>query len=214
MAISSGRLAWPAGEDTLHLERWLAGLLAAGVDAVQVREKHLDDGALFHLVRHLVERLGTNCRVLVNGRADVALAARAHGVHLPADGLPAAPLRRRCGQDFLIGRSTHSPEDVVRAREERCDYAVFGPIRPTPSKAERADDLPGFAGLETACREGLPLLALGGITTVNDVERVARLGARGIAAIRAFQSPEDAARLAAAARHAFPGETTSGETAP
>lgn len=213
MAISSGQLAWPAGVDAPRLESWLAGLLAAGVEAVQVREKHLDDGALFHLVRHLVERLGDACRVLVNGRADVALAARAQGVHLPADGLPAEPLRRRFGPGFLIGRSTHSPADVARAREEHCDYAVFGPIRPTPSKAERGDDLPGFDGLEAACREGLPLLALGGITTVDDVERVARLGAHGIAAIRAFQSPEDAARLAAAARRCFAAAATSAEPA-
>lgn len=212
MAISSGQLVWPAGVDAPRLESWLAGLLAAGVEAVQVREKHLDDSALFHLVHHLVERLGDACRVLVNGRADVALAARAHGVHLPADGLPAEPLRRRCGPDFLIGRSTHSPADAARAREERCDYAVFGPIWPTPSKAER-EDLPGFDGLAAACREGLPLLALGGITTVDDVEHVARLGARGIAAIRAFQSPEDAARLAAAAHRCFSAANTSAEPA-
>lgn len=208
MAITPGRMVWP-GET--GLEPWLEGLLAAGVEALHVREKSLSDGALYELVRHLVERLEGGCRVIVNGRADLAIAAGAQGVHLPADGLPAAPLRERLGSDFLIGRSTHRPEEVAQARDEGCDYVVFGPVLPTPSKAERGGEIPGFAGLEAACGRGLPVLALGGITTADDVEKAARAGAHGIAAIRAFLAPQDAADLVAAVRRLWPASSPAAE---
>lgn len=192
-----------------QLEPWLELLAAAGVEAVQVREKSLGDRALFELARRVVQRLAGRCRVLVNGRADLALAAGADGVHLPADGLPAAPLRRRCGPAFLIGRSTHHPREVAAALAEGCDYAVFGPVAPTPSKppGEGRPPIPGYAGLREAARRGLPLLALGGVETPEDVARAAAAGAAGVAAIRAFGDPASAAAIVAAARAAWPGET-------
>ena len=145
MAISSGA----ADLEERQLGGWLEALAAAGVEALQLREKQLGDRELYLLTRRVVAAAGGRFAVLVNGRADVALAAGAGGVHLPADGLPAAPLRGLCGKGFLIGRSTHRPEEILAARDEGCDYALFGPMRPTPSKSLR-QVVPGLAGLEAA----------------------------------------------------------------
>ena len=98
---------------------WLRAAGEAGIDAVQLREKDLDDRALYELTRLARSILPPAVRLLVNGRLDVALAAGADGVHLPADGVPAAALRARFGPGVLIGRSTHTVAEVERARDER-----------------------------------------------------------------------------------------------
>jgi thiamine-phosphate pyrophosphorylase len=199
MAVSSGA-AGLAGQE---LEGWLEALAAAGVEALQLREKQLDDRELYQLARRVVALAGGRFGVLVNGRVDLALAAGASGVHLPADGLPAAPLRRHCGTDFLIGRSTHRPEEVLAAQGEGCDYVFFGPLKPTPSKSLQ-QVVPGLEGLEAACRAGLPVLALGGVERACDLEAAAAAGASGVAGIRAFGDPATASLLAARARALWP----------
>ena len=100
--------------------------------------------------------------LLINGRADVALAAGCAGVHLTSHGLPAAALRRRFGRALLIGCSTHRPEEVEAARQNGADYAIFGPVFATPSKAAFGPP-PGLDGLARAVGHGLPVIAIGGI---------------------------------------------------
>jgi len=168
-------------------DTWLDELAAAGVDAVQVREKDLHDRALFALVRQVRDRLPTSVTVLVNGRLDVALAAGADGVHLPAAGLPAEPLRRWArehGADPLIGRSTHTLEEVAAAHRDGVDYVLFGPVFATPSKRHYGAP-PGPDALREACRVGLPVLALGGLDA-DGLQVVADAGAAGAAGIRVF----------------------------
>jgi thiamine-phosphate pyrophosphorylase len=175
---------------------WLPGLAAAGVDGVQVREKGLDDADLLALARAARELLPATTAVLVNGRLDVALAAGADGVHLPADGLPAAPLlawARRVGRRPLVGRSTHTLEEVAAARDEGVDYVVFGPVFASPGKGEAV----GVEALAAAARLGVPVLALGGVDAQRVAEAIAA-GAHGVAGIRAFGSPAAAAAMAAA----------------
>ncbi len=218
MAISLGVPAPARSWEGESWETWLEGLLQAGVEALQVREKTLHDRDLWLLVRRLVERVRGRMLVLVNGRADIALAAGAQGVHLPATGLPASRLRERKElAGLLIGRSTHDEREVEAARREGCDYALFGPLRPTPSKPDR-EDLPLVAGLQRASLLGLPLLALGGVETPQDAEAAAAAGAWGVAAIRAFAAPESALALALRARELWPlgptPEKTTGRRAP
>src|SRR5215213_1519112 len=100
------------------LSGWLHRLAAAGVDAVQIREKDLDDRAVWEITRAARAILPSTTRLLVNGRADIAVAAGADGVHLPSDGVPPAALRRRFGPGLLLGVSTHSVDEVERARDE------------------------------------------------------------------------------------------------
>jgi thiamine-phosphate pyrophosphorylase len=185
----------------LDMTDWLRALGEAGIGAVQIREKDLEDGPLYDLSRHARETLPPAARVLVNGRLDVALAAGADGAHLPQDGLPAAPLRARFGSGLLLGRSTHSTEEVEQACDEGVDYVVFGPVYSTPGKGEPA----GIAALTRAARvagPGVPVFALGGVTLQRFGE-VAAAGAAGVAAIRLFQDPTGLSSVARAARENF-----------
>jgi thiamine-phosphate pyrophosphorylase len=182
----------------IPLEAWLRALGEAGVGAVQIREKDLDDRDLHELARLARAVLPPSTRLLVNGRLDVALAAGADGVHLPADGVPAAALRARFGRKILIGRSTHSVEEVERARDDGVDYVTFGPVFATPGKGAPV----GLDGLARAAAAGVPVLALGGVT-LERLEEIARAGAAGVAAIRLFQSPQDLTEVARRAREVF-----------
>jgi thiamine-phosphate pyrophosphorylase len=185
-----------------RLEAWVRQLAEAGVDAVQLREKDLDDRDLYGLARLARSVFPPPGRLLVNGRLDVALAAGADGVHLPADGVPIAPLRQRFGPRALLGRSTHRIEEVLAAREAGADYVTFGPVYPTPGKAVYGEP-PGLAGLARAAAVGLPVYALGGIT-LDRLGEVAAAGAAGAAGIRLFQEVSRLPELVRAAARAFP----------
>jgi len=200
LAVSDGTVS-PRGDDP-RFTRWIEGLAAAGVDGAQMREKHLDDRRLYEIVGIARRRLPPQVRLLVNGRADVALAAGADGVHLPAAGLPVAALRERFGPELMIGRSTHAPEEVAAARDAGADYVTFGPVYPTPSKAAYGPP-PGLDGLRRAVASGLPVLALGGVDA-GRLEEVAAAGAAGAAGIRVFQDPSGLPDLVRRARELFP----------
>jgi thiamine-phosphate pyrophosphorylase len=154
--------------------------IACGIDMIQIREKDLDAAELLDLSRTIVDLArGTSTRILVNDRLDVALASLAHGVHLPADGLPARLVRPHIG---LVGVSTHSLDQVRRAEQDLADFVVFGPVFETPGKRPQ-----GLDALEVACRAvRIPVLAIGGMTAENAGEAL-RAGAAGIAGIRMFQ---------------------------
>ncbi|MFY9823258.1 MAG: thiamine phosphate synthase [Thermoanaerobaculia bacterium] len=198
LAISDRRSLPSSAQD---LTDWLRALAAAGVGAVQIREKDLEDGALYDLTRRARQALPPATRVLVNGRLDVALAAGADGAHLPSDGLPAAPLRVRFGPGPLLGRSTHTLEEVERARDEGVDYVAFGPVYATPGKAEPLglEALARAAGIAGA---GVAVFALGGVT-LGRFRELATAGAAGVAAIRLFQHADDLNPVSTAARKHF-----------
>jgi thiamine-phosphate pyrophosphorylase len=195
-----GRNADPAAV----LEPWLLRLAAAGVDAVQLREKDLDDADLYALAHRARALLPPSIALLINGRPDVALAAAADGVHLPAAGLPAEAVRRRWGGRLTIGVSTHAPEEVEAARRAGADYVVFGPVYPTPSKA-RCGPPAGLDGLRRAAAAGLPVLALGGVGA-DRLAELAAAGASGAAGIRCFLDGESVEAMVRAAAQVFAGD--------
>lgn len=186
------------------LPAWIRELAASGVDGLQIREKDLDDRALYGLARLARSLLPPGTLLLVNGRVDVALAAGADGAHLPADGVPLAPLRRRFGPGVVLGRSTHSVEEVEQAFRDGADHVTFGPVYPTPSK-ERFGPPVGLAALARAAAVGIPVYALGGVT-LDRFEEVASAGVAGVAGIRLFQHPENLPEVVRAARALFPRE--------
>lgn len=177
----------------------LLGLLEsaarARVTLVQIREKALTARALFELAsRAAALTRGSETRVLVNDRADIARAAGCDGVHLTTRSPGARDVRRAFGEDFLIGVSTHTREEARAAREGGADFAVFGPVFDTPSKREYGPAV-GLRSLKEAALflAPFPLVALGGVEEGNAGDCLAA-GAEGIAAIRLFAGGQNLAR--------------------
>lgn len=153
-----------------------------GATWLQLREKDMEGRALLALAREVMAAVsGSALRVTVNGRADVAAAAGAHGVHLPEAGLPAADVRRAF-PGLLVGVSCHDGDAVRRAEQAGAHYALLGPVFATAGK-----DRPlGLTALAAAVRAvSLPVLAIGGITAANAAD-VWDAGVAGVAAIGAF----------------------------
>ena len=171
-------------DEILALERWLDDAIAAGVDLVQVRERDLETAELLDLVSRVVRRAeATFTQVVVNERADVAIAAGADGVHLRSDGLPVDRVRTLRADRWVVGRSVHRGDDLAPFR--LADYLLFGAVYGGGSKPA---DVPA-AGV-TALRDavaatGVPVLAIGGITPERARECVAA-GAAGVAAISLY----------------------------
>jgi thiamine-phosphate pyrophosphorylase len=184
-------LPGPPDEQIRSLLHKIEAAAHAGVDWVQIREKDLDARVLAALVKEAKTRAGTNCRILVNDRLDVALAVGADGVHLGEISLPVGEVRRfleewKGVEPVVVGVSAHSVPAAKMAEEQGADYVVFGPIFATPSKLQYGPPL-GPEQLADACKSiSIPVLAIGGVTLQNAQECV-RAGAAGIAAIRLFQ---------------------------
>lgn len=164
-----------------------AAAARAGVDLVQVRERGLDDGSLLALAEGIRDALvGTESRVLVNDRVDVALAAAADGVHLPSSAVVCSRIRAIVPDGFLVGRSIHSVgEALAAAADGGCDYLVFGTVFESRSKPA-GHPAAGLDALAEVCAAvSLPVLAIGGITAER-VPDIVRAGAGGLAAIGLF----------------------------
>lgn len=161
----------------------LPALASAGVDGFQVRDKSLPTGALVALTRAVLAAVRPHgATVVVNDRLDVALAAGADGVHLGASDLAVADARR-LGPGLLVGATCRSRAEVVAAAEAGADYAGFGPVHATSSKA----GLPAALGCAavTAAAGVLPLVAIGGLDAARAAE-VRAAGAYGVAVIGAI----------------------------
>jgi thiamine-phosphate pyrophosphorylase len=167
--------------------------LPRGSAAVQLRAKELSARDLLSAARALADVTRAHGAPLyIKDRVDVALAAGAQGVHLPARGLPPKPARRVVtkvdARPFTVGVSTHSLDEAVMAAGGGADYLVFGPIWPTPGKGDPV----GVEALRAVVAAvAIPVYALGGVTAENAAHCLAA-GAR-IACIGAVLGSADPA---------------------
>lgn len=174
----------------------------ADADFIQVREPGLEARALARVARSWMmathSRDGSSAppsdfrpaqvipKILVNDRADVAIACGAAGVHLRDRSISPARIRQIAPRDFVITVACHSLEGVLRAAGEGADYAVLAPIFAPLSKPATAPPLGLDALRSIASNAGIPVLALGGITSEN-APRCIEAGAAGIAGITIFR---------------------------
>jgi len=171
--------------------------LAAGLRAVQLREKDLEARDLLTLadtLREATQRHGA--RLIVNDRADVALAASADGVQRTHSSLPVSALRGFTPPGFLVGASVHSEAEARDAAAQGADFIVFGPVYDTASK-RRYGPPQGLAALEAVTHAvNRPVLAVGGLTPER-VPEVLAAGAAGVAVLGALYAaarPADATK--------------------
>jgi len=185
----------------------LGSIIEAGVDVVQVRMKDAEAAEVIEIadqMQHVCRDLGVP--LIVNDRPDIALALQADGVHLGQDDLPPSVARQILGRNAIIGRSTHSQQDIERAITEHAegcaDYIAVGPVHETPTKVGR----PGV-GLEliehAAANVDFPWFAIGGIDTSN-VDAVVKAGAKRIVVVRAITEADDPIDAAKRLRDALP----------
>jgi thiamine-phosphate pyrophosphorylase len=161
--------------------------ITAGIQLIQIREKQLPASILFELARIVVATArGSSTQVLINDRADIAASAGADGVHLTTTSLTPGVIRKTFGARLLIGASTHSAVEAGDAFRQGADFAVFGPIFPSPSKEKYGQPL-GLRQLDEAARElaPFPLIGLGGIS-IHNVNDCLLAGAQGVAGITLF----------------------------
>ncbi len=140
--------------------------------ALQLREKDLGGRELYQLAAAL-RPICTRHRayLIVNNRIDVALAAEADGVHLPAGSIVIDEARRLVGPSRFVGISTHSAPEAAHAAAAGADFAVFGPVWPPLSKSGALARGAEFLGAACRAAAGMAVYALGGVTA----ERVAAL---------------------------------------
>ena len=182
------------------LDEVAAEAAVGGVSLVQLREKDLPTRELLDLARRLravLDPLGVP--LVVNARVDVAFAANAAGVHLPADGLPVSGARAVLGDERVVGRSVHSADEAVAVGTEGADYVILGTVFASTSHPGGATV--GLDAVHRAAAAAVPVIGIGGISAMNAGDVIAA-GAQGVAvisAILAAPDPRDAARQLAGA---------------
>jgi thiamine-phosphate pyrophosphorylase len=182
----------------------VAAALRGGVDMVQLRDKRADESEVLRAAarfRSLCDEHGA--LFWLNDRPDLALEARADGVHVGQDDAPVAEVREQVGDALMIGLSTHSPEQFDAALRSEADQLSVGPVWETPTKAGRP--AAGLAYVRHAAARGgdRPWFAIGGIDPGNLAE-VVEAGARRIVVVRAIRDAADPEAAAAALRGALP----------
>jgi len=196
--------------------RWPRGPVAqaraaceGGAHVVQLRAKHTTDQETLRLaeeIRSITRAAGV--AFFVNDRFDLALAADADGVHLGQDDLQPADLPPEARERLLVGRSTHTLEQVHGAMREPADYLAFGPVFGTRSK-----DSPYPPRELSALRRAVaaaaprPLVAIGGID-IGNVADVAHTGTAGAAVISAVANASDSEHAARELAAAFAGASS------
>jgi thiamine-phosphate pyrophosphorylase len=163
------------------------------ISLVQIREKKLPARLVFEFASEAAEiTRNTSTKLLVNDRADIALAVNADGVHLTSRSLSAKIVRRAFPKNFIVGVSTHTIEEAENVKKQRANFITFSPIFSTPNKGEPQT----VENLREVCEKlkPFPIIALGGIDAGNFSE-VLDAGASGFAAIRFLNDAENIRKL-------------------
>lgn len=171
----------------------LDALIAGGAKIVQLREKELLLRDFFDLAKAFRERTKrAGVTFIVNDHVDVCQAVQADGVHLGQDDFPVPEARKLLGTDRIIGVSTHTLEQALKAVEEGADYINVGPIFPTQTKEHFGDPVGLGLFREVQKRAAIPITVMGGIN-LHNLDSVLAAGALRIAVVSAVVGAENVA---------------------
>lgn len=170
--------------------------IRGGATVIQLRDKTHDRGRLLPIASEMKQVCAeTGAFFFINDYLDLALAAKADGLHVGQTDLPVATVRKLVPLDMLVGCSVYKPEQAVKAQADGADYVAVGAIFPTPSKESVVVGLDALRKVKQAV--SVPVVAIGGITLENAAE-VKAAGADSLCVISAVlgaPSPENAARM-------------------
>ena len=186
---------------------WIAAAVRGGVDLIQLRDKTLDDDGIVAAARAFTGH--DDALFILNDRPDLVEACGADGVHVGQDDSVAGAGARGGGQDRIVGRSTHAPDQAAAAdADDDVDYLAVGPVHETPTKPGRP-----AAGLHyvahAASTVGKPWFAIGGLDAGN-VREVLERGATRIVVVRAITEAGDPEAAARTLRDALEGRVGAG----
>ncbi|QSR88297.1 thiamine phosphate synthase [Methylacidiphilum caldifontis] len=176
--------------DPLHAVNFVQKLVEGKVDILQLRAKTFNKKELLKLSLEIKPLLAEkDILFIINDHPDVALESRADGVHLGQEDMPVPEARTLLGDDFLIGKSTHSVEQAEQAASEQTDYIAFGPIFKTPTKPDYSPVGLTFIPL---VRERIkkPVFFIGGINKEN-ISEVLSAGADRVVMVSALLKAAD-----------------------
>ena len=162
--------------------------IKGGAEIIQLREKDLDKNKIKNeAIRLLKICRENNVLFIVNDYVDVALEIGADGVHLGQTDMSISEAREICGNKLIIGLSTHSVEQAIKADKEDVDYITIGPIYKTRAK----DFTVGTEIIkEVVSKVEKPVIAIGGINK-NNIDEVLKQGIKSVAVISAVVSAEN-----------------------
>ena len=179
--------AW-TGKQTLYQQ--VEAALKGGVTCVQLREKALDEAAFLQEARvicALCRRYGVP--FIVNDNVDVAVACGADGVHVGQEDMETGEVRRRVGEDMILGVSVHTVEEARQAVRNGADYLGLGAVFPTGTKTD-ADVMPGDMLRAICGAVDVPTVAIGGLNRSN-ILQLSGSGVDGAALVSAIFGVED-----------------------
>ncbi len=179
--------AW-TGKQTLYQQ--VEAALRGGVTCVQLREKDLAEALFLQEAREL-RGLCRQYKVpfIVNDNVDIAIACKADGVHVGQEDLAAGEVRRRIGDEMILGVSVHTVEEARQAVRDGADYLGLGAVFPTSTKPD-ADPMSREILRAICDAVDVPVVAIGGINRDN-LLRLAGSGVDGVALVSAIFSAED-----------------------
>lgn len=174
-------------------------MIDGGVDLIQLRAKAQTAGEIATMataLREITARRGVP--LVINDHPEIARSVQAEGVHLGQDDLPIAEAREIAGPKSVVGKSTHSVDQAIRAFYEGADYIGFGPIFATPTKPDYpAIGLEDIRKVHAAVR--MPIFCIGGVKLDNLPEVIAA-GARRVVIVSGLLLADDIALYARSAK--------------
>jgi len=170
-------------------------LIDGGAQIIQLRMKEASSG---DYLKYCCD-LSLICRehdvlFVVNDRPDIAKISRARGLHLGQDDIPVDAARKICGDEMVIGISTHEQKEFDAALDSSADYIAMGPVFDTSSKTDKTISGVGLDFLKYGCeRSTKPMVAIGGINS-NNIKAVFDNGADSVAVISELYKSGDPAQ--------------------